>query len=61
MQYWKIRELMREIIEDTDEEQVVWLVRWIDHDKVKQAMSSFVDFKVCGSDEMKPIMLKNLP
>jgi len=34
---------------------------WITVEKVRKAISSFSNFKACGPDEIKPIMLKHLP
>ena len=36
-------------------------LRWIDVDKTRRAIKSFSDFKACGPDGVKPIVLKHLP
>ncbi len=57
----ELEDTWNEIIEGADAETTVCTLRWIDRDTVKRAMASFIDFKACGPDEIKPIMLKNLP
>jgi ribonuclease HI/retron-type reverse transcriptase len=41
--------------------QAVTPLKWIDATKVRRAIASFSDFKAHGPDEIKPVILKNLP
>ncbi len=50
-----------EILDDAQGLQQVEPLRWIDEDKVRRAISSFSDFKACGPDDIKPVILKHLP
>ncbi len=36
-------------------------LEWIDDDLVRASANSFSDFKACGPDEIKPVMIKHLP
>jgi hypothetical protein len=50
-----------DIIDEGAGLQAVSPLKWIDANKVRRAIASFSDFKAHGPDEIKPVILKNLP
>ena len=50
-----------DIVDELNGPQKIQPIRWINHDRVRRALSSFSDYKACGPDDIKPIVLKRLP
>ena len=54
-------DFINDIVDGIDKPKVIKPIPWINYRRVCKAMASFSDFKACGPDDIKPIILKRLP
>ncbi len=56
----ELEKQMEEIVRGDKPKRKVTPLKWITTDKVKRAIASFSDYKACGPDGIKPVILKHL-